>query len=100
MIKKKWQNLEDSKKITSPPKKADDQFKTAKSFLANRNYVEAEKAFQDFIAKNKNHKNTADAHYWLGRIHYIQKSTQKQQLLLQSSIPFTQTTKDFKRLHY
>ena len=71
--KKVMVNVEDSKKITSPTKNADDQFKTAKSFLAKRNYVQAEKAFQDFISKNKNHKNTADAHYWLGRIYYIQK---------------------------
>ena len=65
------QNKENKKAL--PKLNADEQFKKAKSFLAKRDYDKAEKAFQNFINKNKKHKNSADAHYWLGRIYYIQK---------------------------
>ncbi len=71
--KEKNTNTQKNENSSNKSVNADDQFKTAKSLLAKRKYPEAEKAFQDFITKNKNHKNSADAHYWLGRIYYIQK---------------------------
>ena len=67
-------NSQNKQNIKSTPSlNPDDQFKFAKSLLTKREYEKAEKAFQKFVDNNKKHKNTADAHYWLGRIFYIQK---------------------------
>ena len=41
--------------------------------LVFSDYDKAEVAFKEFIKKNKKHKRTQDAQYWLGRVYFTKK---------------------------
>lgn len=50
---------------------ADRQYEHAFGLLQQSDYDKAEKAFQDFIAKNKGHTLAGNAQYWLGETYYV-----------------------------
>jgi tol-pal system protein YbgF len=43
-----------------------DEYDLAYGYVLHKDYALAEKAFADFLRKNPNDKQAADAHYWLG----------------------------------
>jgi tol-pal system protein YbgF len=43
-----------------------DEYDLAYGYVLHKDYALAEKAFADFLRKNPNDKQVADAHYWLG----------------------------------
>ncbi|MBP2298049.1 tol-pal system protein YbgF [Azospirillum picis] len=47
------------------------QYEQAFELLRNADYDRAEKALQDFIAKNKSHAYAGNAQYWLGESYYV-----------------------------
>ncbi|PWC37386.1 tol-pal system protein YbgF [Azospirillum sp. TSO35-2] len=47
------------------------QYEQAFELLRNSDYDHAEKALQDFIAKNKSHAYAGNAQYWLGESYYV-----------------------------
>lgn len=47
------------------------QYEHAFELLRNADYDKAEKAFQDFLAKNKGHQLAGNAQYWLGESYYV-----------------------------
>ncbi|NYZ15146.1 tol-pal system protein YbgF [Azospirillum sp. RWY-5-1] len=49
----------------------DRQYEHAFGLLQQSDYVKAEKAFQDFLAKNKGHTLAGNAQYWLGETYYV-----------------------------
>lgn len=48
----------------------DKQYEHAFELLSKADYERSEKAFQDFLAKNKNHQLAGNAQYWLGESYY------------------------------
>lgn len=47
------------------------QYEQAFELLRNSDYDRAEKALQEFIAKNKSHAYAGNAQYWLGESYYV-----------------------------
>lgn len=62
-------------KVAALPANAspDKQYEHAFELLSKAEYDQAEKGFQDFLAKNKNHQLAANAQYWLGESYYARK---------------------------
>ena len=50
---------------------ADRQYEFAFGLLQQSEYDKAEKAFQEFLAKNKGHTLAGNAQYWLGEAYYV-----------------------------
>lgn len=50
---------------------ADKQYEYAFGLLQKAEYDKAEKAFQDFLTKNKSHTLAGNAQYWLGETYYV-----------------------------
>ncbi|MGE4281637.1 MAG: tol-pal system protein YbgF [Magnetospirillum sp.] len=57
----------------APPKDAQGQYDMAYEALQRGAYPEAEKGFQDFLAKYSSHQLAGNAQYWLGDIAYVRK---------------------------
>lgn len=55
---------------SGPPEK---QYEYAFAFLRNQEYDKAEKALQEFVAKNKGNDLAGNAQFWLGETYYVQK---------------------------
>ncbi len=49
----------------------DKQYEHAFELLRQTEYDKAEKAFQEFLAKNKGHQLAGNAQYWLGESYYV-----------------------------
>lgn len=49
----------------------DRQYEYAFGLLQQSDYEKAEKAFQDFLGKNKSHTLAGNAQYWLGETYYV-----------------------------
>jgi tol-pal system protein YbgF len=63
----------DAKGAAAPPPSADPvkQYEYAFDLLRQADYDRAEKAFTDFLARNKGHAYSANAQYWLGETFYV-----------------------------
>ncbi|MCW2245917.1 tol-pal system protein YbgF [Azospirillum fermentarium] len=55
---------------SGPPEK---QYEYAFAFLRNQEYDKAEKALQEFVAKNKGNDLAGNAQFWLGETYFVQK---------------------------
>ena len=53
------------------------QYERAFELLRQSDYDKAEKAFTDFLAKNKNHQLAGNAQYWLGETYYVRNKFQE-----------------------
>lgn len=62
-------------KVAALPANAspDKQYERAFELLSKAEYDQAEKGFQDFLAKNRNHQLASNAQYWLGESYYARK---------------------------
>jgi len=58
---------------TSPDK----QYEHAFELLRQSDYDKAEKAFTEFLAKNKGHQLAGNAQYWLGETYYVRNKFQE-----------------------
>ncbi|MBP2291900.1 tol-pal system protein YbgF [Azospirillum rugosum] len=54
----------------------DKQYEHAFELLRQSDYDKAEKAFSDFLAKNKGHQLAGNAQYWLGETYYVRNKFQ------------------------
>jgi len=52
------------------------QYEHAFELLRQSDYDKAEKAFSDFLAKNKSHQLAGNAQYWLGETYYVRNKFQ------------------------
>ena len=52
------------------------QYEHAFELLRQSDYDKAEKAFTEFLAKNKNHQLAGNAQYWLGETYYVRNKFQ------------------------
>ncbi|CAO3375177.1 tol-pal system protein YbgF [Azospirillum argentinense] len=52
------------------------QYEHAFELLRQSDYDKAEKAFSDFLAKNKTHQLAGNAQYWLGETYYVRNKFQ------------------------
>ncbi|PPR78949.1 MAG: hypothetical protein CFH01_00704 [Alphaproteobacteria bacterium MarineAlpha2_Bin1] len=57
-----------------PNSSPEKQYAFARSLLMKLDYQAAELAFKEFIQKNKDHKLSSNAYYWLGEVYYVKKS--------------------------
>ena len=60
----------------APEKTPEKQYERAFELLRQSDYDKAEKAFTDFLAKNKNHQLAGNAQYWLGETYYVRNKFQ------------------------
>lgn len=55
----------------------DKQYEHAFELLRQSDYDKAEKAFSDFLVKNKGHQLAGNAQYWLGETYYVRNKFQE-----------------------
>ena len=60
----------------APEKTPEKQYERAFELLRQSDYDKAEKAFTDFLAKNKGHQLAGNAQYWLGETYYVRNKFQ------------------------
>jgi len=59
--------------LKSPKVTAEESYNYALDLARQLDFENAEKAFKEFLIRNKNNKLQADAQYWLGRVYFAQK---------------------------
>lgn len=56
-----------------PPGNPEKQYEHAFELLRDSDYDKAERAFTEFLSKNKGHQLAGNAQYWLGETYYVRK---------------------------
>ena len=76
-------NFEDDKKETILPSgSVEENYNYALDLASQLDFINAEKAFKEFLAVHKDSKKTADAQYWLGRVYFAQKKFEEAAIAL------------------
>ena len=78
----------------------EEDYNIALDYAVDLDFVNAEKAFKEFLTKHKDSKQTADAQYWLGRVYFAQGKFEEAAIALANSTVFFQTIQGFKKPLY
>ncbi len=73
---------DDSKKTILPVGTAEENYNYALDLASQLDFINAEKAFKEFLATYKESPKTADAQYWLGRVYFAQKKFEEAAIAL------------------
>lgn len=73
-------NINNKKLLTKGS--AEEDYNFALDFASDLDFVNAEKAFKEFLVTYKDSKKTADAQYWLGRVYFAQKKFEEAAIAL------------------
>ncbi len=76
-------NFEDDKKETILPSgTVEENYNYALDLASQLDFVNAEKAFKEFLILHKESEKSADAQYWLGRVYFAQKKFEEAAIAL------------------
>ena len=73
---------ENTKKKLLPSTTAEDNYNYALDLASQLDFINAEKAFKEFLITHKESTKTADAQYWLGRVYFAQKKFEEAAIAL------------------
>ena len=73
---------EDKKVRLLPQGTADENYNYALDLASQLDFINAEKAFKEFLITHKNSSKIADAQYWLGRVYFAQKKFEEAAIAL------------------
>ena len=77
------QTTKDDKKVTLMPQgTADENYNYALDLASQLDFINAEKAFKEFLITHKESSKIADAQYWLGRVYFAQKKFEEAAIAL------------------
>mgnify|MGYP001302412244 FL=1 len=77
------QTTKDDKKVTLIPQgTADENYNYALDLASQLDFINAEKAFKEFLTTHKDSSKIADAQYWLGRVYFAQKKFEEAAIAL------------------
>ena len=76
-------NFEDDRKETIlPSNTVEENYNYALDLASQLDFVNAEKAFKEFLILHKESEKSADAQYWLGRVYFAQKKFEEAAIAL------------------
>ena len=76
-------NFEDDKKETILPSgTVEENYNYALDLASQLDFINAEKAFKEFLILHKESEKSADAQYWLGRVYFAQKKFEEAAIAL------------------
>ena len=73
---------EDKKVRLLPQGTADENYNYALDLASQLDFINAEKAFKEFLTTHKDSSKIADAQYWLGRVYFAQKKFEEAAIAL------------------
>ena len=73
---------EDKKVTLLPQGTADENYNYALDLASQLDFINAEKAFKEFLITHKESSKIADAQYWLGRVYFAQKKFEEAAIAL------------------
>ena len=73
---------EDKKVSLLPQGTADENYNYALDLASQLDFINAEKAFKEFLTTHKDSSKIADAQYWLGRVYFAQKKFEEAAIAL------------------
>ena len=73
---------EDKKVRQLPQGTADENYNYALDLASQLDFINAEKAFKEFLITHKDSSKIADAQYWLGRVYFAQKKFEEAAIAL------------------
>ena len=73
---------EDKKVRQLPQGTADENYNYALDLASQLDFINAEKAFKEFLTTHKDSNKIADAQYWLGRVYFAQKKFEEAAIAL------------------
>ena len=73
---------EDKKVRLLPQGTADENYNYALDLASQLDFINAEKAFKEFLITHKDSSKIADAQYWLGRVYFAQKKFEEAAIAL------------------
>ena len=73
---------EDKKVSLLPQGTADENYNYALDLASQLDFINAEKAFKEFLITHKKSSKIADAQYWLGRVYFAQKKFEEAAIAL------------------
>ena len=73
---------EDKKVRLLPQGSADENYNYALDLASQLDFINAEKAFKEFLTTHKDSSKIADAQYWLGRVYFAQKKFEEAAIAL------------------
>ena len=77
------QTTKEDKKVTLLPQgTADENYNYALDLASQLDFINAEKAFKEFLITHKDSSKIADAQYWLGRVYFAQKKFEEAAIAL------------------
>ena len=77
------QTTKEDKKVTLLPQgTADENYNYALDLASQLDFINAEKAFKEFLTTHKDSSKIADAQYWLGRVYFAQKKFEEAAIAL------------------
>ena len=77
------ESTKQDKKVTIlPVGTADENYNYALDLASQLDFINAEKAFKEFLTIHKDSRKTADAQYWLGRVYFAQKKFEEAAIAL------------------
>ena len=77
------QTTKEDKKVTLLPQgTADENYNYALDLASQLDFINAEKAFKEFLITHKESSKIADAQYWLGRVYFAQKKFEEAAIAL------------------
>ena len=77
------QTKKEDKKVTLLPQgTADENYNYALDLASQLDFINAEKAFKEFLTTHKDSSKIADAQYWLGRVYFAQKKFEEAAIAL------------------
>ena len=75
--------LQNNKKVSMLPKgTSEENYNYALDLASQLDFINAEKAFKEFLIIHKDSTKTADAQYWLGRVYFAQKKFEEAAIAL------------------
>ena len=80
--KKNIKSKDESKVSLLPAGTVEENYNYALDLAGQLDFINAEKAFKEFLAIHKDSKKTADAQYWLGRVYFAQKKFEEAAIAL------------------
>ena len=73
---------DDMKETILPLGSAEENYNYALDLASQLDFINAEKAFKEFLTLHKESDKTADAQYWLGRVYFAQKKFEEAAIAL------------------
>ena len=78
----------------------EENYNIALDYAVDLDFVNAEKAFKEFLTIYRDSKQTADAQYWLGRVYFAQGKFEEAAIALAEFNSVFQTIQGFKKPLY